>query len=152
MPAPLNVVEPQARLSLPIANVQRRRKNFVLIAAGCIAVEGLSYSSLAFTMHDIHQYEHDISISAEKIKNIELGQKFLTIWYKVANNSNKDFDGVDFTCAVFKRDGSFVESSQEGALNVRHGTAVYVEQDIADLDVKDFGRSECRIVMLSTND
>ena len=52
-------------------------------------------------------------------------------------------------CDLFKKDGSFVSSTMEGALNIGRGRSEYTEQDVMNFDIKDFGRSECRLTDLT---
>lgn len=107
----------------------------------------------AYEANNVRQYEQSFSITVERVERAPeiIAGLNTVVWYKVTNNSDKDFDGVDFICTIFKKDGAFLHALQHGTFNVKHGHSEYVEEDIMDLDPRDFGKADCRLIMLTTN-
>ena len=103
----------------------------------------------AYESYDIRQYEPLFTIKTEKIERSDVIPAVkMIIWYKVTNNSDKDFSDVDFICTIFKKDGTFFQATQRGIFNVRHGHSEYAEEDVMNLEPDDFGRAPCRLAML----
>ena len=126
------------------------RRTLIIGTVGLTAI--LSSAASAYTQFDTHQYESQIIITTERVQKITgFGDITMTIWHKVTNNSNTDFDDITFMCDLFKKDGSFFISTEQFALNVKHGHSGYSEQDVVGLDTSEFGRSECRLISLSNN-
>jgi hypothetical protein len=91
-----------------------------------------------------------ITITTERVEAAPPTSPDITIiWYRVTNNAGIDLSSIVFACNVFKKDGSFLSTATATVQNVRNGQSEYEDEYIRGLPLSEFGRAECRAVILS---